>query len=203
MKTLKLLSSLMIILVSTIGLFGQFQQHSGNFVANKRLNGFINQMKLTLEYEFRVYAFVRTYDDEGAPNAYAYPDYGEGYSISLGYEMLEITFRDPEKGLITIATVMAHEYAHILQYSLECPLAGYQRELHADFLAGFFMARYFPDHLRRVMISVYDFGDFAIDQPGHHGTPWQRMQITEAGFSYRYFPLIEVYEIGIQLARSY
>ena len=94
-----------------------------------------------------------------------------------------------------VAGVIAHEFAHIVQFS-DRDL--YQRlrsrhgtvkflELHADFIAGYYMGTKFadnPDDLDTLARQIFEFGDNAFDNVGHHGTPQERHVALMAGFRY-------------------
>jgi hypothetical protein len=90
--------------------------------------------------------------------------------------------------------IMAHEFAHHVQYELNAfdngpsdPAAATRRtELMADA-----MATYFATHkkglslnAKRVtdaLLSFYTVGDCVFDSPGHHGTPLQRQRAADWG----------------------
>lgn len=88
----------------------------------------------------------------------------------------------------SVPAVMAHEYAHAKQYKNNFPYkATLWRELHADFMAGWFTA-----HLCRCGIlhdprpsftSFYNKGtDQGFFDLGHHGTKDQRVAAMYAGY---------------------
>jgi hypothetical protein len=86
-----------------------------------------------------------------------------------------------------IPTILAHEFAHILQFKNQfpkLPTAKWQ-ELHADFMAGWFTghrSRYRPHVAMNSLIAIFNVGDFAFNHPGHHGTPQERVAAFDAGY---------------------
>ncbi|MGD9918500.1 MAG: hypothetical protein AB7U46_10795 [Paenirhodobacter sp.] len=99
-----------------------------------------------------------------------------------------------------VAGVIAHEFSHIAQYH---HAALFQRlrdrhrsvkfvELHADYMAGFYMGNKFadsPEQIDTFAQALFELGDDHFSQIGHHGTPEQRYVAMKAGFNYyRSFP---------------
>lgn len=84
---------------------------------------------------------------------------------------------------------MAHEWAHIVQFSKGHRNAGKSVELHADFLAGWFLgrtsvAREFPSDKQRQEAGyrIFFYGDNNIHSPDHHGTGVERASAIQSGF---------------------
>jgi hypothetical protein len=96
-----------------------------------------------------------------------------------------------ENGGYAIAGIGAHECAHIFQYfsgyaaSLSASGSARPIELHADFLAGYYMAKksHNKHKLQVFANSLFNKGDFDFNDPTHHGTPDERVAAMEAGFS--------------------
>jgi hypothetical protein len=108
------------------------------------LDQLLNAEKRLLEEFFKVKTELKVLNDEDAPNAFASEESSNTFffdgSVYLGYTLMsdELRKRDVE-GLSAIRGIMAHEYAHVLQTKLDCKLEGSVRELHADFMAGWYM----------------------------------------------------------------
>jgi hypothetical protein len=124
---------------------------------------------------------VVTDDDVGAPVGY-HPDGTVFFGVKLIGEEI-----DAENGYgWAIPAIEAHEFAHILQYKRHFPLEGTKWcELHADFMAGWFMAwRIFhaPTNAVPGMDSFNKMGDNDFTNPQHHGTPAARTAAYKAGF---------------------
>lgn len=100
-------------------------------------------------------------------------------------------------GDFSVALVVAHEYAHNLQTELgilpTAPAAPtypvYKTELHADCWAGIWAnSAYYEGILEagdieegiQVMMLL---GDYAFNDPGHHGTPEQRSKAFMTGYN--------------------
>lgn len=87
-----------------------------------------------------------------------------------------------------VPAILAHEFAHVMQSKRGFNDAGMTmyRELHADFMAGWFIAhraRFLPQVPMAAWMSVFSKGDFAFNTPQHHGTPQQRGACFSAGFN--------------------
>jgi hypothetical protein len=134
------------------------------------------------------------YDDGGGPNALAswvhrVPEtWG---TVVFGTSMLGLQLDRPG-GDIAVAAICAHEFAHIHQFHtgmydrLQRRLPGYCTELHADFLAGYFV--WFLRQ-RRPSISLQgvgraweELGDGDFNRETTHGTSRQRVAAIEAGY---------------------
>ena len=99
-----------------------------------------------------------------------------------------------DTGDFSVAYVVAHEYAHELQNEIGIfTTAGsiypvYKIELHADCWAGVW-AKSAEDEgildkgdIKEAGQTTLDLGDYAFDNPQHHGTPEQRNEAFLAGY---------------------
>jgi len=90
-------------------------------------------------------------------------------------------------GLEKVKAILAHEFGHAIQSKMGWHGNGYAKwkELHADFMAGFYMAQkaYITEELLGSFIQeFYDRGDFEFYNPDHHGTPNERGCAFREGF---------------------
>lgn len=147
------------------------------------------------------------YDDEGSPNAWAIGAASryEDPKIVLGQHMIQLMV-DPimtgGSGFNTAAltSVVAHEYAHLVQFELNARGRLRDKELMADTLSGYYSAhgliaaqRY--DFSREVASTiayqlsnsqrrVFNSGDYKFADRNHHGTPQQRLRAFNAGVEF-------------------
>ena len=139
------------------------------------------------------------YDDYDGENACATPAPLLGVeigSVFFGTRMFKTLLRqDPSGG--GVMWVVAHEFAHILQFQSNVRnllLAGESTvrrlELHADYMAGFYLGVRKRDEPRASLFhageSVWNAGDTYYNDPSHHGTPAERVAASEAGFMAAY-----------------
>lgn len=136
------------------------------------------------------------YQDAKGLNAFATPARMFGGrepdgSVLFGKGLLTRYLTRSNGSKTAIAVIVAHEYAHILQFKRArngvCP----EVELEADFLAGWMLGRESgvtrrggnassnPSAARQTLFEV---GDFLFNAPGHHGTPDQRSEQVMAGY---------------------
>ena len=153
------------------------------------LDSYLNTEKKYLESIFKVKVELKVLDDTGSPNAFATSESSNTYyfdgTVFLGYTLLSEEMAKNKNGIDAIRGIMGHEFAHILQNKLECPLQESSRELHADFLAGYYMGKrgfYSADALTAFAKSLYEKGDSHLWDDSHHGTPKQRLNIMLAGY---------------------
>lgn len=127
--------------------------------------------------------------------------------ISEGFFNKE--FNENPGGLNSIPAILAHEFAHARQYKKDFPYkATLWRELHADFLAGWFLALrfdYLGDDPCPAFYSFYNKGsNRGFFNPNHHGTKDQRVAAMEAGYD-SYFEGVEsgvdAYNVGIEYVK--
>lgn len=132
-------------------------------------------------------------------NSFAVPDGGPGApaKIVMGDGVLEsykaIGFDD-----VAPEAVYAHEFGHQVQFQrgyFDDPLAttgtAAEQTMYTELMADAFSA-YYLTHKRGAALNrkrvqqflqvFFDIGDCAFDDPGHHGTPNQRMRAAQFGF---------------------
>jgi hypothetical protein len=134
------------------------------------------------------------YVEEKSPNAFAIkksliPN-TEG-TVFIGLKLIESLMKQ-EGGGIPLAGVCAHECAHIYQFSSGI----YDRlakadsglilvEMHADFLAGYYMAKRNDvtiENVKRFMMLFIQFGNYDYGNPKYHGPPGLRSAAMEGGY---------------------
>lgn len=136
---------------------------------------------------FTLNAFAFSADGETDPVIAAIPDkivMGEGIIDAVNAMGL---------GSTGAQAILAHEFAHHVQFEaglfesdLPAPEATRRTELMADAYAAYFAAHRKGLNLRKDVIlqvqeSFYNVGDCGFDNPGHHGTPNQRLAAGEWG----------------------
>lgn len=185
-------------------------QNKGSYKSTgvDKLDKYLNEEKTYLESIFKVSVELKVLNDGNEPNAYASSESSNAFyfdgSVYLGYKLLADEIEDKSRGLDAVSGIMAHEFAHILQEKLSCTLDGKIRELHADFLAGYYMAKrggYTADAVTAFGTSLYAKGDGELWEASHHGTPKQRITAMLGGFiaADKVSTPKEAYEAGIEL----
>lgn len=107
-------------------------------------------------------------------------------SIVLGQHLILQAFNQG-KGLNSVTAVLAHEFAHSVQLFFGWYGNSPLKELHADYLAGFYMAyqsNLTTTDLDNAVDDFYSRGDFNFHSPQHHGTPEERGCAFIMGFKY-------------------
>jgi hypothetical protein len=136
---------------------------------------------------FGVRAPMLLVDEDGPENAVATnivlsPDGPDG-TVFFGNKLGASEMR--QSAGYGIPTVIGHEYAHIMQMKNRLLVRNVKwRELHADFMAGWFTAlraHFRPQDLNASAYSIFSKGDYAFNEPGHHGTPAERTEAFVAG----------------------
>ncbi len=137
---------------------------------------------------FGVNPAILIINDWQSPNAFAYWGvtdprfYG---TIYLGIRLLYDELFSMDKGVLAVVGIMAHEFAHILQWKYQSQLIGKYRELHADFLAGYYLGvknYILYRDLCAFASSLFTKGDYNFWNPDHHGTPQQRVAAMNMGY---------------------
>ncbi|WP_430404102.1 hypothetical protein [Hyphomonas sp.] len=132
------------------------------------------------------------YDDASSPNAWAinggYGNYTVVYGAHLILELAEPVPGTDNLNTAAINATIAHETAHILQYSRGMRGPTKNIELMADAVSGFVASgqerntRIAIDGLRIAQKYAYESGDFHYTSPGHHGTPAERLDAFMWGY---------------------
>ena len=130
-------------------------------------------------------------------------------SVFISKGFFEKELNENFGSLRAVPAIMAHEFAHARQYKKHFPYkATLWRELHADFLAGWYLALrfdYLGDDPRPAFRSFYNKGsNRGFFDPNHHGNKNQRVAAMYAGY-YSYFQGtssgVAAYDVGIEYVK--
>ncbi|MFI5401566.1 MAG: hypothetical protein ACHQ1G_01420 [Planctomycetota bacterium] len=95
-----------------------------------------------------------------------------------------------EHRVATVASVIAHQYAHILQEKRKCPLPEWSRERHADYLAGWYLGKRNVATLgsgtdldAAFAASLFSTRDEYLNARFDHGAPDMRAAAIKQGFN--------------------
>jgi len=164
---------------------------TGNQNLNRRLDAALQRLAKT----FNVWPKVGFYDDGKQPNAMAisYIENGKpSYGVVFGRNYFQKLFQYDPSGIAFLQTA-AHEFGHVWMYKtgqLNKLLKGQptvkRAELHADFLAGYYLGLRKRDNpkasFRGAGMKRWESGDRYLREKQHHGTPKERLAAAEAGF---------------------
>lgn len=142
------------------------------------------------------------FDDGASPNAFAVPAQGAVY---FGRTLLTTELWNLAKGEVAVAGIMAHEFTHLYEAKRGTALTGTQRELLADFMAGWYLGRksyLMPVNVAAFARSLYEKGDYAFWSAQHHGTPAERVNAMVRGFHDAVRSLPQAYSDGVSLVRG-
>jgi len=131
---------------------------------------------------------------DASPNAFAVPESmvpdTQG-TVLLGLNLIDNEIFKLNRSGVAVAGICAHECAHIFQFqsgsmqSLAGPTAALI-ELHADYIAGMYLGRREGTHSKKDItdfaLTLFCHGDFQFNEPGHHGTPLQRVMAMKEGY---------------------
>ena len=130
---------------------------------------------------------------------------------------------DSRQGKHSIHAILAHEFAHILQFQQRFALPWKFPELHADFLSGWefghlkrgegqpeppssrppdaapFIGEAMPEKYDEVigLVAFYRRGDSAFYSPDHHGSKKERADAFFSGFECPAREVGEAYRLGL------
>jgi hypothetical protein len=173
----------------------------------------------------KVYPAMFYLRERGGPNALAdstiYPDLfrqerrtstccPDG-TVFIGLALLRNEWRATFGTSLSMPAIVAHEYAHIAQFKYKFPWTeGKWPELHADFLAGWFIAHRerfpLPNDAYQAAASLYYKGDYDFNDRDHHGTPEERLKAFRAGYEFNLRSNVPsgalAYQAGINYIRS-
>ena len=113
-----------------------------------------------------------------------------GGTVAFGRNLLDAQLRIDSKG-ISVVAICAHEFAHILQFRtvlnnrLEDRYPSYCRELHADYLAGFYLFWFQEERnsdLQGVGRAWEEMGPSRFTADLTHGTAAMRLDCIQQGY---------------------
>lgn len=135
---------------------------------------------------------------EGRP----YTDGPDG-TVLIGLKLIRSEWQATFGTGLSIPAIEAHEFAHIAQFKYGFPYQGKWRELHADFIAG-----WYTGHQCRIKICSPNQAraNFFYKGGGDHGTSSERQAAFDAGYSLNVIGNVAsgrlAYERGVQYIRS-
>jgi hypothetical protein len=191
--------------LTTLASSGQIYFPSGNAV----IDGFLQTEGLNLVGTFSLSPRMFLLVDNQSPNAYATPEranaLGPDGTILFGHRMLsEQLQRDPSGA--TAVAIMAHEFGHLAQFRTGFREPGKRPELHADYMAGWYMnlrGRYAWTNLMPALQVFFSVGDYQFNSPTHHGTPQERLSAAQAGFASGALNAGHAYQLGLQFVSRF
>ena len=178
------------------GRFGELTHSTGNHDEDIAYDRALKRLSDT----FGVIPAFAFYDDSDGPNAWASDTQmlpATRGMVVFGRTLFQ-TLMSVDPSGVSVLQVSAHEFAHITQYAS----GTYQRlksgqptskhvELHADFLSGYYLGLLKTGHPNASLWwagqKIFEFGDYAYNEPTHHGTPQEWVAAAEAGFRASYF----------------
>jgi hypothetical protein len=170
-----------------------------NTTGSLKLDEILIKETMLMEKEFNLDVNIYAYDDGNSPNAFAISD---PYSIIIGKTLMLDEFVNTENSNSIIA-IMAHEFGHIIQYKYQLKKyngwIGKWPELHADFMAGWYIGKkqYIAQQdLEKIINSFWDKGDDNYFSKDHHGTPEERSFAFIEGYLNTSFNVKEAYLFG-------
>lgn len=162
------------------------------------LDKFLGKGLARLATSFQIQPGFGFYDDSDAPNALATKDTlveGTWGTVLMGMTLFRRRLAEGHDDGMTVIAVCAHEFGHIHQMraGYHAQLARLDRttkpiELHADFLAGYFLGlrkQEVPElNLQGVGAAYERLGDTHFGARQHHGTSAERIASIEAGYAF-------------------
>lgn len=180
----------------------QHLRTTGNASLDRALDASIKRLS-DLFGQVPAFGFYREEDhpDIGGMNAFAttvgtdIP--GTWGTVGFGALLFDREMNRHDRTGSTVVAIVAHEFAHIwamrtgaIQKINEGQPTVKRSELHADYLAGFFLGvrkRAAPSlSLQSAGDLFYRLGDYNTHTKSHHGTPDERVAAAEQGFKVAY-----------------
>lgn len=157
---------------------------------------------LSMIKNFNVQVNLYAYDDASSPNAVTIPS----YSVIMMGKTLMLDELANTYSANSIIAIMAHEFAHLLQAKYQLNKnggwIGKYPELHADFLAGWYIGKkkYLDDNeIKNIAESFWNKGDANYYNIDHHGTKYERKFAFMHGFECSNMLVDDAYEKGAKL----
>jgi predicted metalloprotease len=153
---------------------------------------------LRIATKFKVNPGFAFYDDHRTPNAFATPRTvlpDSRGTVLMGMRLFGQCMSNHHDDGMTVIAICAHEFGHLhqMQSDYNARLTRLDKtvkpvELHADFLAGYFLAGRKEEHpdldLHTVGANFDRMGDTDFNSPQHHGTAQERIAAITAGYRF-------------------
>lgn len=183
-----------------------------NTTGNPALDTAFVKERLVLNKAFGVNPSLFILNDSNGSNAFAIPESlqpGFQGSVLFGYRLMIEEFTSSPTNF-TIPAIMAHEFGHIYQFTHGGgPRTTKLMELHADYLAGWYMRNrqsgspWSQQSLRQTLYAFYSKGDYAFNDPSHHGTPDERLKAALAGINDSSPGAAGAYQSGLRMVAQF
>ena len=173
--------------------------HIEETTGNQELDKILFEQKKSLESVFPVHVELHFgIEQSQSGNAYFSPScqslHCNGEIVLGRFLMVELAKRSDS--YLRLVSVFAHEYGHAMQHKYGWSGNGKWRELHADYLAGYYMGLCRLSSEEEILSIFTEFasrGDFAFNSPGHHGTPEERSCAFIEGYKTAFSPNTNIY----------
>ncbi len=128
---------------------------------------------------------------------------GPDGTVLIGLQLISSEWQATSGTGLSLPAIEAHEFAHIAQFKYGFPYQGKWRELHADFIAGWYTAH----SCRSKVCNPYQaMANFFYKGGGDHGTSSERQAAFVAGFNLNVNGNIAsgtlAYQYGIEYIKS-
>jgi hypothetical protein len=159
-----------------------------NSTGNQMLDNATSIEVSQLKQSFGVNPFVSFGDDSSSPNMSASPNITNPYcqdgTVLIGVSMVLNQLNQNRQTFVPI--VVAHEFAHIVEFKYGYRGRTKHMELVADYIAGMYFAHrnahFGYTDFNQVFSGIFSIGDYYFDNPNHHGTPQERVGAAYAGY---------------------
>jgi hypothetical protein len=172
---------------------------------NREIDQLVSKEAMSFGKTINVVCNIFYVDDGSSYNAFASQNVTDNMvqdgSVYLGEHLLRDKLWKLTSAKLAIIAVLAHEYAHVWQYKAGYGLSGRQQELHADFLAGYYLGKKgyvslselknFADTL---YYSIVSMGFFDTES---HGSVEERGAAMIGGFKMRHENIGAAYSKGL------
>jgi hypothetical protein len=134
----------------------------------------INRLQIFFGVKIDFFYLKENYGENAFYNSNC--EYNCNGSVFLGYNMLEKQ-RKKEHGIECVKAILAHEFGHCVQHLMKWQELGKRRELHSDFMAGYYMGRSYQhsdSEVEALFKEFFSMGDTDYFDSNHHGTNQER-----------------------------
>lgn len=147
------------------------------------------------------------YEDNSLPNAKCQCHTSSTYdaSIIFGVSLLNKELWNSEHGENALIGILAHEMGHALQCKEGYSAEGKERELQADFLAGYYMGRkknFYTVDIKKFATALYTMGDKEFWSADPHGSPTERVNAMYEGYKYAYLSIDKAFKKGCEYVKQ-
>jgi len=169
---------------------------------SKQLDKFLSKEIKLLEKSFSIEVVFFPYND--AQNSSVYTVSNSPYTITIGKKLLSEEYLEAN-GDFSVTAILAHQFAHLIQFQQNESPIDQNAELHADYLTGWYLGKIkglTPDQLNLISSGFWDKKDEHYFSQDVHGSSEDRRLALLEGYKNSSKDLVSAFTSGLEYVKN-